>query len=72
MATKGGNQKTRVANPMLTKTGKSRLGPLSLKQLEDMLEKSSKPKEKSKIENRIRTLKNILQVGKFKVVEVLK
>jgi len=72
MATKGGNQKTRVANPMLTKTGKIRLGPLSLKQLAEMLEKSSKPKEKNKIETRIRTLKNILQVGKFKVVEVLK
>jgi hypothetical protein len=72
MATKGGNQKTRVANPMLTKTGKTRLGPLSLKQLAEMLEKSSKPKEKNKIETRIRTLKNILQVGKFKVVEVLK
>ena len=72
MATKGGNQKTRVANPMLTKTGKTRLGPLSLKQLQDMLEKTSRPKEKNKIETRIRTLKHILQVGKFKVVETVK
>jgi len=46
------------ADPMKTKTGKTRLGPLSVAQLEDMLSKSAKPKEKSKIENRIRTLKN--------------
>jgi hypothetical protein len=44
------------ANPMQTKTGKPRLGPLSLEQLNTMLEKSSKPKEKSKILSRIRTL----------------
>ena len=54
MATKGGNQKTRKADPMRTKTGKARLGPLSLAQLTDMLAKSSKPKEKQKIQNRIR------------------
>lgn len=46
------------ANPMLTKTGKSRLGPLNLEQLNTMLEKSSKPKEKSKILSRIRTLES--------------
>jgi len=72
MATKGVNQRNQVADPNKTKTGKTRLGPLSLKQLAELLEKSSKPKEKNKIETRIRTLKNILQVGKFKVVEVLK
>ncbi len=44
------------ANPMLTKTGKTRLGPLSLTQLKNMLEKSSKPKDKAKIQSRIRTL----------------
>lgn len=44
------------ANPMQTKTGKPRLGPLNLEQLNTMLEKSSKPKEKSKILSRIRTL----------------
>ena len=44
------------ANPMTTKTGKTRLGPLSLKQLYDMLEKESKPKNKGKIRNRIREL----------------
>ena len=51
MAAKG-----KHANPMLTRNGKTRLGPLSLKQLTDMLEKSSKPKDKAKIHSRIRTL----------------
>lgn len=44
------------ASPMHYKTGKVRLGPLSLKQLNDMLEKSSKSKEKARIRNRIATL----------------
>ena len=44
------------ANPMLTRTGKPRLGPLNLEQLKTMLEKSSKPKDKAKINSRIRTL----------------
>lgn len=47
------------ADPMKTKTGKPRLGPLNLKQLTEMLEKESKPKNKSKIQNRIRTLSKI-------------
>jgi len=58
MATKGANQKTRKADPNRTKNGKQRLGPLNLAQLIDLLEKSSKPKEKSKINNRIRELKS--------------
>lgn len=45
--------KTKKKNPMLTKNGKPRLGPLNLAQLNDMLEKSSKPKEKAKIRNAI-------------------
>jgi hypothetical protein len=69
MAKGAGGKKVRVASPMLTKTGKTRLGPLSLKQLETMLEKSSKPKDKAKIVNRITALKQILHIGKFKVVE---
>ena len=64
--------KSKKANPMLTKTGKTRLGPLSLKQLQEMLEKSSKPKDKAKIENRVKILKKILHVGKYKVVETFK
>jgi hypothetical protein len=56
MAKGAGGKKVRIASPMLTKNGKQRLGPLSLKQLTDMLEKSSKPKDKAKIQSRIRTL----------------
>ncbi len=48
------------ANPMTTKTGKPRLGPLSLAQLNDMLEKTSRPKDKGKIRNRIKTLESRL------------
>lgn len=44
------------ASPMLTRTGKARLGPLNIKQLQDLLEKTSKKKEKSKIERRMSEL----------------
>jgi mannitol/fructose-specific phosphotransferase system IIA component (Ntr-type) len=44
---------------MKTKTGKTRLGPLNLKQLTEMLEKESKTKNKSKIQNRIRALEKM-------------
>ena len=56
MAKGAGGKTVRVTNPMLTKNGKQRLGPLSLKQLIDMLEKSSRPKDKARIRSRIRTL----------------
>jgi hypothetical protein len=58
MAKGAGGKKVRIASPMLTKTGKTRLGPLSLKQLENMLEKSSRPKDKAKINSRIRELES--------------
>ena len=54
MAKGAGGKKIRIASPMLTKNGKARLGPLNLEQLKTMLEKSSKPKDKSKIVNRIK------------------
>ena len=57
MAAKGGNQKTRKANSMLTKTGKTRLGPLTIAQLTEMLEKTSRGVIKAKIANRIRIMK---------------
>lgn len=44
------------ADPMKTKTGKTRLGPLSIQQLYDLLAKESKAKNKGKIENRIREM----------------
>jgi hypothetical protein len=54
---KGASGKTiKTANPMLTRNGKTRLGPLNLTQLANMLEKSSRPRDKAKIQSRIRTL----------------
>jgi uncharacterized membrane protein len=49
MAAKGSNQKTRKANPMLTKTGKPRLGPLNVEQLTKLLNDARK-KHKAKIQ----------------------
>ena len=48
-------KKKKTADPMKTRTGKVRLGPLNLKQLESMLDKSQK-KDKSKIQKRIAVL----------------
>jgi len=45
----GQNQKNRKNDPMLTKTGKARLGPLNPAQLTKLMESSTKPKEKSRI-----------------------
>lgn len=46
-------------DPLKTKTGKTRLGPLNLKQLTEMLAKESKVKNRSKIQNRIRALEKM-------------
>ena len=43
----------RRANPMLTKNGKPRLGPLNLKQLEELKEKTQQKKNKAKIAREI-------------------
>lgn len=53
----GGGRKLKPRDPMTTKTGKRRLGPLNIIQLEDMLAKESRNKNKGKILNRIRILK---------------
>jgi hypothetical protein len=45
----GQNQRNRKNDPMLTKTGKTRLGPLNITQLNKLLEASTKPKDKNKI-----------------------
>ena len=58
MAAKGGNQRNQIADPMKTKTGKTRLGPLGLHQLEELLSKASRPKDKAKIKNHIRIVKS--------------
>ena len=41
------------ANPMQTRTGKPRLGPLNIKQLETLLDKTSAKKTKAKISREI-------------------
>jgi hypothetical protein len=56
MAAKGGNQKTRKADPMRTKNGKERLGPLNVSQLEKLLGNARK-KHVAKITRRIAELK---------------
>ena len=43
----------RKANPMLTRNGKSRLGPLNIKQLEELKEKTQQKKNKAKIAREI-------------------
>jgi hypothetical protein len=45
--------KTTHADPLKTKTGKTRLGPLNIKQLYSMLEKETRAKNKGKIQTRI-------------------
>lgn len=53
MATKGGNQKTRKADPMRTKTGKERLGPLNVTQLNALKERTTHKKVIAKIQKEI-------------------
>ena len=67
MATKGGNQKTRKADPMRTKNGKERLGPLNVAQLEKLLTTARK-KNVAKITRRIAVIKGRLG-NKAPVVE---
>jgi hypothetical protein len=67
MAKGAGGKKVRVASPMLTKNGKTRLGPLNVAQLEKMLATVSKPKDKAKIENALRARK-LTQAVSTKVV----
>jgi hypothetical protein len=59
MATKGSNQKNRTADPMRTKNGKERLGPLNVAQLTALKERTSQKKVIAKIQKEIdRRLKN--------------
>jgi hypothetical protein len=51
------NQKTRKADPMRTKNGNPRLGPLNVPQLEKMLE-SARKRHVMKITRRIAELKS--------------
>jgi hypothetical protein len=53
MATKGSNQKNRTADPMRTKNGKERLGPLNVAQLTALKERTSQKKIQAKIQRAI-------------------
>ncbi len=57
MAAKGGNQKSRKSDPMRTKNGKERLGPLNVAQLEKLLSNARK-KNVAKITRRIAVIKS--------------
>ena len=48
------SQRNQVRDPNKTKTGKTRLGGLTVTQLTTLLEKEGKRKIKAKIQNRIR------------------
>ena len=45
----GQNQRNRKNDPMLTKTGKARLGPLNVAQLTKLMESATKSKIKDKV-----------------------
>lgn len=45
--------KVKQADPTKTRTGKQRLGPLTVTQLQALLVKEPRPKNKCKIQNRI-------------------
>jgi hypothetical protein len=70
MAIKGGNQKTRKADPMRTKNGKERLGPLNVAQLEKLLTNARK-KNIAKITRRIAVLKSRTTYRALAVVEAV-
>ena len=53
MATKGSNQKARKADPMRTKNGKERLGPLNVTQLTALKERTTQKKIIAKIQREI-------------------
>lgn len=51
-------------DPMKYKTGKVRLGPLNMTQLKELFEKSSRPKDRARIQSRINILEKRLQKSK--------
>jgi hypothetical protein len=61
------SQKNTKTDPNKTKTGRTRLGPLNLNQLETMLARSSRPKERDKIQRRMQTLQKRGQIPRSAV-----
>ena len=64
---KASGKKLRMNSPMTYKSGKARLGPLNVAQLEKLLETSSKPKDKAKIQRAL-TARKLTQAVSTKVV----
>jgi hypothetical protein len=58
--TQGNNMAIKKADSMKTRTGKPKLGPLNLTQLNTLLDKASKGKDKAKLRNRIAILESRL------------
>ena len=67
MAKGASGKKIRMNDPMKYKSGKARLGPLNVAQLQKMLDTASKPKEKAKIQRALEARK-LTQVVSTKVV----
>jgi hypothetical protein len=67
MAKGASGKKIRMNDSMKYKSGKARLGPLNVAQLEKMLATASKPKEKAKIERAL-TARKLTQAVSTKVV----
>jgi hypothetical protein len=67
MAKGASGKKLRMNNPMTYKSGKARLGPLNVAQLEKMLSTVSKPKDKAKIERAL-SARKLTQAVSTKVV----
>ena len=60
----------RTANPKLTRNGRPRLKPLNLAQVKELLEKTSRPRNRLKISNRLKVLqKRLKKKGVFDLVE---
>jgi hypothetical protein len=60
----------RTANPKLTRNGRPRLKPLNLAQVKELLEKTGRPRDKSKIRNRLKVLeKRLRKLGVLDLVE---
>jgi hypothetical protein len=69
MAKGASGKKLRMNSPMTYKSGKARLGPLNVAQLEKMLSTVSKPKDKAKIERALSARKLTQAVSTKAVVE---
>ena len=69
MAKGASGKKLRMNNPMTYKSGKVRLGPLNIAQLEKLLETSSKPKDKAKIHNALKARRKTQAVSTKVVAE---